>query len=90
MEWVAGVEPVEVLRRKASMGAAGVALSLGGKRRGQGRKTRWFRHAVRKTESWSSWAVQFWVRPNTTLLLLEISGGIFLLLTWLLCWRISG
>ena len=55
MEWVAEVEPVEVLRRKASMGVARVALSLGGKRRRQGRKTRWFRHHVRKTESWSSW-----------------------------------
>ena len=35
--------------------------------------------AVRETENWSSWAVQFRVRPHTTLQ--EISAGILLLLT---------
>jgi hypothetical protein len=80
------------LRRRGrhQWGAARVALSLCGKRRGQGRKTRWFRHAVRKTESWSSWAVQFWVRPHTTptgdrrrhLPPLDMAS--------LLCWRIGG
>jgi len=64
--WLVARKEWSLLRTKASMGPARVALSLGGKRRSQGRRGGGSA-VLSESESWSSWAVQFRVRPHTTL-----------------------